>query len=269
MMKMWCLWQWCALLRRRKSVCSWTESSSSSSSSRAALRAHNPDRTPLPRLSPPAPPLRLVWTLHQKAMRRSLGNMRTISWSLWELTDRSWRVMISISCSLWELTDRSWRVMISISWSQWELTDRSWRVMISISWFLWQMMERILGYRSGNTCSWILLCAAFCFALQTRSALNQALCSCSCSDGDLESGGAFGDEGLNASQTELLPTKRFDPAHSGGKTACQVCLMDFDEDEELRTLPCLHDYHVQCVDRWLEDNTSCPICRWDVRSAFE
>lgn len=43
---------------------------------------------------------------------------------------------------------------------------------------------------------------------------------------------------------------------------CAVCLGDFEEGEELRTLPeCMHSFHVPCIDMWLSSHTSCPICR--------
>ncbi|CAI8588319.1 unnamed protein product [Vicia faba] len=43
---------------------------------------------------------------------------------------------------------------------------------------------------------------------------------------------------------------------------CAVCLGDFEEGEELRTMPeCLHSFHVPCIDTWLHSHSSCPICR--------
>ncbi|XP_066552879.1 E3 ubiquitin-protein ligase RLIM-like [Amia ocellicauda] len=74
---------------------------------------------------------------------------------------------------------------------------------------------------------------------------------------------------LTKTQIDCLPTKAFDLAHCGGKTACQICLTEYTEGEELCTLPCLQDYHGQCVDHWLQENTSCPICRWDVKMMFQ
>uniref|UniRef100_A0A3P8X2S6 RING-type domain-containing protein n=1 Tax=Cynoglossus semilaevis TaxID=244447 RepID=A0A3P8X2S6_CYNSE len=42
---------------------------------------------------------------------------------------------------------------------------------------------------------------------------------------------------------------------------CQICFCDYTDGEKLRMLPCFHDYHMKCIDRWLKDNTTCPICR--------
>ena len=28
----------------------------------------------------------------------------------------------------------------------------------------------------------------------------------------------------------------------------------------MRTLPCIHSYHTQCIDVWLQINKACPCC---------
>ncbi|KAL6876370.1 hypothetical protein ACP4OV_012942 [Aristida adscensionis] len=44
--------------------------------------------------------------------------------------------------------------------------------------------------------------------------------------------------------------------------ACSVCLGAFQRGETVRLLPvCLHLYHVECIDPWLEKNATCPVCR--------
>lgn len=45
---------------------------------------------------------------------------------------------------------------------------------------------------------------------------------------------------------------------------CVVCLMDFEEKQSVRVLPCLHEYHSKCIDKWLKSNRTCPICRAEV-----
>ncbi|KAJ8250023.1 hypothetical protein COCON_G00232390 [Conger conger] len=69
---------------------------------------------------------------------------------------------------------------------------------------------------------------------------------------------------LSQREIQRLPTKAFNPAYSAGKTECQICFSTYTEGDELRMLPCLHDYHVQCIDRWLKESSTCPICRGDV-----
>ncbi|KAF7090499.1 hypothetical protein CFC21_093244 [Triticum aestivum] len=43
---------------------------------------------------------------------------------------------------------------------------------------------------------------------------------------------------------------------------CAVCLSPFVPDAELRLLPaCRHAFHAACVDAWLRNTPSCPLCR--------
>ena len=41
---------------------------------------------------------------------------------------------------------------------------------------------------------------------------------------------------------------------------------EFEEDEDVRRLPCMHLFHVPCVDQWLGLNKRCPICRVDIEA---
>lgn len=79
-----------------------------------------------------------------------------------------------------------------------------------------------------------------------------------------ESQGAVLKKNLCKEEIERLPTKVYNPAHNAGKTDCQICFSDYNKGEKLRMLPCFHDYHVKCIDRWLKENASCPICRAEV-----
>lgn len=50
-----------------------------------------------------------------------------------------------------------------------------------------------------------------------------------------------------------------------GEPTCAVCLSEFEDGEELRTMPeCMHSFHAPCIDMWLYSHRSCPICRLDV-----
>lgn len=42
---------------------------------------------------------------------------------------------------------------------------------------------------------------------------------------------------------------------------CPICLVEYKEGDEMRCLPCGHEFHKTCVDSWLENNASCPSCR--------
>lgn len=39
--------------------------------------------------------------------------------------------------------------------------------------------------------------------------------------------------------------------HSGDQTSCVICICDFEPRQTLRVLPCSHEFHAKCVDKWL------------------
>jgi len=43
--------------------------------------------------------------------------------------------------------------------------------------------------------------------------------------------------------------------------SCNICLTDFEDGEDLRTLPCFHSFHCDCIDNWLSRSPICPVCR--------
>ncbi|KAJ8262403.1 hypothetical protein GJAV_G00166070 [Gymnothorax javanicus] len=70
--------------------------------------------------------------------------------------------------------------------------------------------------------------------------------------------------GLTKADIEQLPSYRFNPSnHQSEQTLCVVCMCDFESRQLLRVLPCNHEFHGKCVDKWLKANRTCPICRAD------
>ncbi|XP_019177436.1 PREDICTED: E3 ubiquitin-protein ligase RHA2A [Ipomoea nil] len=54
-------------------------------------------------------------------------------------------------------------------------------------------------------------------------------------------------------------------AAAGSKALCSVCLSRLKEGDNVRVLPCMHEYHRDCVDRWLSGSRkTCPLCRFAV-----
>ncbi|KAJ8527928.1 hypothetical protein K7X08_015379 [Anisodus acutangulus] len=53
-------------------------------------------------------------------------------------------------------------------------------------------------------------------------------------------------------------------AISGEDAVCCICLAKYEDDDELRELPCSHFFHTQCVDKWLKINASCPLCKSEI-----
>ncbi|KAL5737626.1 hypothetical protein ACOSP7_030387 [Xanthoceras sorbifolium] len=43
---------------------------------------------------------------------------------------------------------------------------------------------------------------------------------------------------------------------------CSICLQEFHDGDSVRRLPnCGHIFHLDCIDKWLTRNGSCPVCR--------
>ncbi|XP_027177280.1 uncharacterized protein LOC113776346 isoform X1 [Coffea eugenioides] len=50
---------------------------------------------------------------------------------------------------------------------------------------------------------------------------------------------------------------------------CYICLAEYEEGDKIRILPCHHEYHVACIDKWLKEiHGVCPLCRRDVREGL-
>nr|GMC92815.1 E3 ubiquitin-protein ligase SDIR1 isoform X1 [Ipomoea batatas] len=43
---------------------------------------------------------------------------------------------------------------------------------------------------------------------------------------------------------------------------CSVCLEQVNEGELIRSLPCLHQFHANCIDPWLRQQGTCPVCKF-------
>jgi Ring finger domain/Zn-finger in Ran binding protein and others len=76
-------------------------------------------------------------------------------------------------------------------------------------------------------------------------------------DGSDEMGGSEADIGnlpvvkLNDPKSELPPDCRH----------CNICLEDFEQGDQRKTLPCLHGFHAHCADTWLRSKGMCPVCK--------
>lgn len=78
--------------------------------------------------------------------------------------------------------------------------------------------------------------------------------------------------GLHPSVIASLPTFIFrqpDVNIENEKTLtsseCAVCLSVLEDEEVVRLLPnCKHNFHVECIDKWLTLHSTCPVCRAEV-----
>uniref|UniRef100_A0A6M2ERE1 RING-type domain-containing protein n=1 Tax=Populus davidiana TaxID=266767 RepID=A0A6M2ERE1_9ROSI len=67
---------------------------------------------------------------------------------------------------------------------------------------------------------------------------------------------------------ESLPVKLYAKSqkHQNEDTAqCYICLVEYEEGDSMRVLPCHHEFHRTCVDKWLKEiHRVCPLCRGDI-----
>ncbi|XP_072923170.1 E3 ubiquitin-protein ligase RNF130 isoform X3 [Hemitrygon akajei] len=49
---------------------------------------------------------------------------------------------------------------------------------------------------------------------------------------------------------------------------CAVCIEGYKSNDVVRILPCKHVFHKQCVDPWLNEHCTCPICKLNILKAL-
>jgi len=82
--------------------------------------------------------------------------------------------------------------------------------------------------------------------------------------------GLHASEGLVQQQIDRFPKSTYKATDSKGKKApptCSVCLETLVNGDELRTIPCMHSFHVHCIDTWLRTKPNCPVCMYPVLQA--
>ncbi|NXG87488.1 RNF6 ligase, partial [Stercorarius parasiticus] len=72
--------------------------------------------------------------------------------------------------------------------------------------------------------------------------------------------------GLTKEQIDNLSTRSYGDTHTENEISktCSVCINEYVTGNKLRQLPCMHEFHIHCIDRWLSENSTCPICRQPV-----
>jgi hypothetical protein len=49
-----------------------------------------------------------------------------------------------------------------------------------------------------------------------------------------------------------------------GNNKCAICISDFEVGEKKSTLPCMHCFHYNCIQKWIKRQKYCPICKFDI-----
>uniref|UniRef100_A0A5B6ZHF8 RING-type E3 ubiquitin transferase n=2 Tax=Davidia involucrata TaxID=16924 RepID=A0A5B6ZHF8_DAVIN len=79
-----------------------------------------------------------------------------------------------------------------------------------------------------------------------------------------QSGGSSMQQASSSASAE----KKLDITNTVGSTKasedeliCSVCLEQVNVGELIRSLPCLHQFHSNCIDPWLRQQGTCPVCK--------
>ncbi|KAF0935257.1 hypothetical protein E2562_031711 [Oryza meyeriana var. granulata] len=82
-----------------------------------------------------------------------------------------------------------------------------------------------------------------------------------------------GIRGLEPAVVTSFPTAKFGDGSRSRPAAleesqCPVCLEEYEAKDVVRVLPsCGHAFHVTCIDAWLRQHSTCPVCRASLRAA--
>lgn len=66
------------------------------------------------------------------------------------------------------------------------------------------------------------------------------------------------------SSIDSLPTVKISKKDVRSDSHCPVCKEKFELGSQARKLPCKHLYHSDCIVPWLEQRSSCPVCRQEL-----
>jgi hypothetical protein len=67
--------------------------------------------------------------------------------------------------------------------------------------------------------------------------------------------------GLDKNDLDKLKVDTYKNFADTSRDTCSVCIDKFVPDDTCRELVCHHLFHKDCIDHWLDDNISCPVCR--------
>ncbi|KAJ7943972.1 RING finger protein [Quillaja saponaria] len=66
---------------------------------------------------------------------------------------------------------------------------------------------------------------------------------------------------------DSLPIKLYSKlqTHHEEAAQCYICLVEYEDGDSMRVLPCNHEFHRTCIDKWLKEiHRVCPLCRGDI-----
>jgi hypothetical protein len=79
----------------------------------------------------------------------------------------------------------------------------------------------------------------------------------------------FGGMPAAASAVAGLPETTVSTGGDGEETCSAVCLEGYAAGDALRTMPCAHAFHGECIVEWLSVSSFCPLCRFKLPTQAE
>ncbi|GKU91569.1 hypothetical protein SLEP1_g5429 [Rubroshorea leprosula] len=126
------------------------------------------------------------------------------------------------------------------------------------------LVMTVIGF-AVSTMFMVFVCTRLVCARIQHNASRRSFLVASRSDLNMLERGSHGIEPIVVAN---FPTKKHsDEFFSGTEDAqCTVCLSEYQHEDTLRILPyCGHFFHVTCIDIWLQQHSTCPVCRISLR----
>ncbi|KAG8014706.1 hypothetical protein GBF38_003313 [Nibea albiflora] len=70
------------------------------------------------------------------------------------------------------------------------------------------------------------------------------------------------------SKLQVRTIKKGDEETEADFDNCAVCIESYKPNDVIRILPCRHVFHKHCVDPWLQDHRTCPMCKMNILKAL-
>jgi len=139
-------------------------------------------------------------------------------------------------------------------------------------WFVWFIIGSVWSFNAncnGNADHVVRLCVALVFVHIALCIFGCCACCCACCGTLVQIAQQMERQqappGATKSQISQLKALKYKEGLIEKDSAnCAICLADYEDDEELRYLPCNHHFHSECVDQWLLINKSCPFCKREI-----
>jgi Ring finger domain len=80
-------------------------------------------------------------------------------------------------------------------------------------------------------------------------------------DEDNDSIGGASEGDINRLPLHTLTPENISAQTTDALRCCSICLAPYESGDVVRTVMCMHQFHKDCIDRWLRTNATCPVCK--------